>query len=38
LRLPPHVDLVEFENKVKEWTSEEGLSYTVRKFSAEYGL
>ena len=30
------MDLGEFEAKVKEWTSEEGLSYSVRKFSAEY--
>lgn len=36
LRLPPHVDLAEFEAKVQEWTKEDGLSYTVRKFSAEY--
>lgn len=36
LRLPPHVDLAEFEAMVKEWTAEEGMSYTVRKFSAEH--
>jgi len=35
LRLPPHVDLAEFEAKVREWTKEDGVSFTVRKFSAE---
>lgn len=38
IRLPPHVDLEEFETLLRSWTTEEdeGLTYTIRKFSAEY--
>jgi len=35
VRLPPHVPLDEFEAMVKEWTSEDGMSYEIKKFSAE---
>jgi len=27
IRIPPHVDLVEFENKIKSWTNECDVSY-----------